>query len=69
LHVHDKVLFGTDYPVPFTTLINSYDLAWPTRRQIAMIKNPFDRYVETLLEDFPAGNPIYENYRTLIDID
>ena len=68
-HIHDKILFGTDYPVPFTTMINSYDLDWSTRRQLSSIKNPFDRYLETILMYFPPGNPIYRNYRKVIDID
>jgi hypothetical protein len=67
--IHAKLLFGTDYPVPFPTLLNSHDLPWSLRRQIGTIKNPFDRYTETLLEYFPAGNPIYQNYRKLLPID
>ena len=64
--IHDKLLFGTDYPVPFTTTLNSYDLSWATRRQISAIHNPFDRYVSAILEYFPADNPIYRNYRKLL---
>ena len=67
--IHHKLLFGTDYPVPFLTLFNSYDLPWPLRRQLGWINNPFDRYAETILEYFPAGNPIYQNYRKLLAID
>ena len=67
--VYDKLLFGTDYPVPFLTLLNSYDLGWSIRRQIGSIHNPFDRYAETILEYFPAGHPIYDNYRKLLPID
>jgi len=64
--IHHKLLFGTDYPVPFTILLNSYDLSWSTRQQIDVIHNPFDRYLEAVMEYFPAGHPIYHNYRKLI---
>ena len=33
--VHGKLLFGTDFPVPFTTLLNSYDLPWRKRFEIS----------------------------------
>ncbi|MDJ0806379.1 MAG: amidohydrolase family protein, partial [Gammaproteobacteria bacterium] len=64
--VHDKILFGTDYPVPFTTTFNSYDLAWSVRRNISRIANPFDRYAAAILEYFPADSPIYNNYKKVI---
>jgi predicted TIM-barrel fold metal-dependent hydrolase len=67
--LHQKILFGTDYPVPFPILLNSYDLPWSRRRQISQINNPFDRYMEAILEYFPAGNPIYQNYRKLLPLD
>ncbi len=58
--VHDKILFGTDYPVPFTTTLNSYDLSWAVRRKISSITNPFDRYISAILEYFPENSPIYQ---------
>lgn len=64
--VHEKILFGTDYPVPFTTTLNSYDLSWATRHKLSSIENPFDRYTSAILEYFPAGSPIYQNYRKLL---
>ncbi len=64
--VHEKILFGTDYPVPFTTTLNSYDLSWAIRRRISAIDNPFDRYTSAILEYFPEHNPIYQNYRKLL---
>lgn len=67
--IHPKLLFGTDYPVPFTILLNSYDLPWATRKHISALRNPFDRYAEAILEYFPAGNPLYENYRKLLSSD
>ncbi len=66
IDVHHKILFGTDYPVPFSVRFNSYDLPVAKRKQIAQIKNPFDRNLAVLLEYFPEGNPIYENYRKLL---
>jgi uncharacterized protein len=64
--VHPKLLFGTDYPVPFTTVWNSHDLPCSRRRAIAAIRNPFDRYAALLLEYFPPGHPLYENHRKVL---
>ena len=64
--VHHKILFGTDYPVPFTTGWNSYDLDADTRRRIGAEGNPFDRYTQVMLEYFSEENPIYSNYRKVI---
>ncbi|MGD2120016.1 MAG: amidohydrolase family protein [Chromatiales bacterium] len=64
--VHHKILFGTDYPVPFTTRYNTYDLAVPVRKRLAETANPFDRYAEILLEYFPPGNPIYDNHKKVL---
>ncbi|WP_369160783.1 amidohydrolase family protein [Candidatus Thiodiazotropha sp. LNASS1] len=64
--VHEKILFGTDYPVPFTVRHNSFDLDSPTRRRIAQIANPFDRYAAVILEYFPDGSPIYRNHQKLL---
>lgn len=66
--IHDKILFGTDYPVPFPVRFNSYDLPTKTRKKISKIQNPFDRYTAVILEYFPAGNPIYQNYRKILSM-
>jgi predicted TIM-barrel fold metal-dependent hydrolase len=64
--VHSKILFGTDYPVPFPIRYNTYDLTTDVRKRIKSIRNPFDRYTAAMLEYFPAGNPIYKNHRKLL---
>lgn len=64
--VHNKILFGTDYPVPFPIRFNSYDLPKTTRNTINMIANPFDRYAATMLEYFPKESPIYRNYTKVL---
>ncbi|MES9972195.1 MAG: amidohydrolase family protein [Candidatus Thiodiazotropha sp.] len=64
--VHEKILFGTDYPVPFTVRHNSFDLNSTTRRRIAQVENPFDRYTAVMLEYFPATSPIYRNHEKLL---
>lgn len=64
--IHDKLLFGTDYPVPFTTIFNSYDLTYKKRFELSQIKNPLDRYTKTMLEYFPKKNPIYSNYTKVL---
>jgi len=64
--IHDKLLFGTDFPVPFTTVFNSYDLPLKKRRELSREKNPFDRYAKAILEYFPQGSPIYTNYEKVV---
>jgi len=63
--VHEKILFGTDYPVPFTVGMNSYDLPTQTRKILGKIANPFDRYSAVILEYFPADSPIFSNHNKL----
>lgn len=64
--VHGKILFGTDYPVPFPIRFNTYDLSSSTRKAIIGVENPFDRYTAAILEYFPEGNPIYSNHRKVL---
>ncbi len=65
--VHEKLLFGTDFPVPFTTVLNSYDLSYKKRFKLAKEKNPYDRYTKTVLEYFDESNAIYTNYQKILD--
>ncbi len=65
--LHDKLLFGTDFPVPFTTVLNSYDLPYKKRFELAKEKNPYDRYIKIILEYFDEVNPIYTNYQKILD--
>ncbi|MGD8909472.1 MAG: amidohydrolase family protein [Chromatiales bacterium] len=64
--VHPKILFGSDFPVPYTIRINSYDLTATKRKEISRVSNPFDRYVAAILEYFPADSVIYTNHRKVI---
>ncbi len=64
--VHHKLLFGTDYPVPFTIFLNSYDLSLWKRLRIVVEKNAFDRYAKAILEYFPKESMIYTNYQKII---
>ncbi len=64
--VHHKLLFGTDYPVPYTTLFNSYDLPLAERRRAMRIANPFDRYVALMQHYFPPDSPLYSNYTRVL---
>jgi len=61
-----KILFGTDFPVPFTTLFNTHDIELKRRKELCKIKNPFDRYIETMLEYFPKNHPIWSNYEKVL---
>ncbi len=65
--VHEKLLFGTDFPVPFLTLLNSYDLSYKKRFEVGKEKNPYDRYSKVILEYFEGTNPIYTNYQKILD--
>jgi len=64
--VHHKLLFGTDYPVPYTIRYNTHDLTSAESRQIDSISNPFDRYAEAMLAYFPETNPLYTNYKRVL---
>ncbi len=66
--IHDRLLFGTDFPVPFTTLLNTHDLPFSTCRRLCKIENPFDRYVETLLEYFPKESAVWSNYKKVLNL-
>ena len=64
--IHHKLLFGTDFPVPFSMVLNSYDLPYRKRFELSREANPFDRYAKAILEYFPAESPIYTNYTKLL---
>lgn len=66
--VHHKILFGSDYPVPILTRLNSYDLTPTTKRRVAAIANPFDRYIAAILEYFPEDSPIYSNHTKVLGL-
>jgi predicted TIM-barrel fold metal-dependent hydrolase len=64
--IHNKLLFGTDYPVPFTTVFNSYDLSFKKRIELSKIDNPYDRYIGAILEYFPKDSDIFSNYEKVL---
>ncbi len=64
--VHHKLLFGTDYPVPFTVTFNTHGLARRESAEIAQITNPLDRYAQVLLAFFGAHSPVFSNYQKLL---
>jgi predicted TIM-barrel fold metal-dependent hydrolase len=64
--IHHKLLFGTDFPVPFSMVLNSYDLPYRKRFELSREANPFDRYAKAILECFPCENPIYTNYTKVL---
>lgn len=65
-HIHHKLLYGSDFPVPFCIVFNSYDLTFAKRISIAKEKNTFDRYFKTISEYFPVDSPIYTNYKKVL---
>lgn len=65
--IHDKLLFGTDFPVPYSCIYNTYDLSLIKRICLHNTKNPFDRYVKAILEYFDKNNPIWTNYQKILN--
>lgn len=68
LHIHEKLLFGTDYPVPYSTVFTSYDLPWKKRLELARIENTFDRYTQSILEYFDESSPLFTNYKKVLNL-
>jgi len=64
--IHHKLLFGTDYPVPFSTVLNTYDLPYKKRFELSRVENPLDRYSEMVLEYFEEDSPLYSNYEKIL---
>ena len=65
-HIHDKLLFGTDYPVPFSIMFSYNSLGLRKRMELEKIENPLDRYVAFFNEYFEEDSPIYSNWEKLI---
>ncbi len=67
-HIHHKLLYGSDYPVPFTTIFNSYDLSFKKRLELYKTDNPFDRYAKIMLEYFPKESEVYTNWQKILEL-
>jgi predicted TIM-barrel fold metal-dependent hydrolase len=66
--IHQKILFGTDYPVPFSVTLSTLDLSWHRKIEINNIPNPFDRYMSVILEYFSGDSEIFTNYQKVLNI-
>lgn len=64
--IHDKILFGTDFPVPFSVILTSYDLPFRDRLALNRIQNPLDRYVRAMSLYFGEDSPIFSNYKKIL---
>ena len=64
--IHDKILFGTDFPVPFSVILSSYDLPFRERLTLNRIQNPLDRYVRAMSLYFGEDSPIFSNYKKIL---
>lgn len=64
--IHDKILFGTDFPVPFSVILSSYDLPLRDRFALNRIQNPLDRYVRAMSLYFGESSPIFSNYKKIL---
>ncbi len=64
--VHGKLLFGSDFPVPYSAIYNTYDLELKKRIDLHVKKNPFDRYSCAMLEYFDEANPLWSNHKKIL---
>jgi uncharacterized protein len=64
--IHHKLLFGTDYPVPFSVLFSHNSLGISKRLELEKIQNPLDRYVGFFNEYFEENSAVYTNWQKLI---
>lgn len=64
--IHHKLLFGTDYPVPYSILFSHNSLSLNKRIELEKIENPLDRYVCFFNEYFDENSQIYTNWEKLI---
>lgn len=65
-HIHDKLLFGTDYPVPYSIMLSYNSLGFKERLDLEKIENPLDRYIEFFNKYFEEDSCIYTNWEKLI---
>ncbi len=65
-HIHHKLLFGTDYPVPFSIMFSYNSLGLRKRMELEKIQNPLDRYIAFFNEYFEEDSAIYTNWEKLI---
>lgn len=64
--IHGQLLFGTDYPVPFSPHY-TYDISFKNKNLLNKIENPLDRYIETLGNYFDIENSdIWYNYNKIL---
>lgn len=64
--IHHKLLFGTDYPVPFSILFSHNSLGLKKRLELEKIQNPLDRYISFFNEYFEKDSLVYNNWQKLI---
>ena len=64
--IHHKLLFGSDYPVPFSVLFSYHSLGLKKRLELERIVNPFDRNIEFFNQYFDEESVIYTNWQKLI---
>lgn len=65
-HIHHKLLFGTDYPVPFSLIFSYHSLSLKKRCELERIQNPFDRNISFFNQYFEKDSIIYSNWKKLI---
>lgn len=66
--IHGKLLYGSDFPVPYSAIYNSYDLKFRKRLELHREPNAFDRGVRAVMEYFGEDNAIWSNYKKILDL-
>ncbi len=64
--VHKKLLYGSDFPVPYSAIYNTYDLSLKKRLALHFEQNPFDKYAKGMLEYFDEKNEVWTNYKKIL---
>lgn len=64
--IHDKLFYGSDFPVPYSAIYNTYDIKFHKRIALYREQNVFDRCVRALLEYFSEDNALWSNHEKLL---
>lgn len=67
--VHNKLLYGSDFPVPYSAIYNTYDLALRKRIELHREPNAFDRGVRAVMEYFDEDSQIWSNYKKILNVE
>ena len=64
--VHSRLLYASDFPVPYSAIYNTYDLRLSQRIALHKEPNPFDRNARGLLAYFGEQSELWSNYKKIL---